>query len=124
MIKTLNKTILVGNLGKTPEFKQQGDVLLAELSLATHEVKSDGVGTYSQKTHWHKVTVFNEALLEHVVKHLEKGDCVYVTGPTRTNTWKDKNEVTRYDTYVSVSGGDNSIALIKKVSKNKDTNDN
>ena len=104
-MSSLNKVILIGNLGRDPEIRhtQSGDKI-ANLNLATSERWKDrNSGEYQERTEWHRVTVFG-ALADVVDKYVRKGSKVYIEGALKTRKWQDKDGQERYTTEVNVSG--------------------
>lgn len=99
---SVNKVILVGNLGKEPEVKsmQSGD-RVASFPIATSERwKDKATGERKEKTEWHKVTIFDERLVEIAEKYLRKGSKVYLEGQLQTRKWTDQNGQERYTTEI------------------------
>ncbi len=102
MAGSVNKVILVGNLGKDPEVRrmQSGDPIV-NLSLATSETWRDKAsGERKEKTEWHRVVIFNKNLAEVAEKYLRKGSKVYVEGSLQTRKWTDKDGQEKYSTEV------------------------
>ena len=102
MAGSVNKVILVGNLGKDPEVRrmQSGDPVV-NLSLATSETWRDKAsGERKEKTEWHRVVIFNKNLAEVAEKYLRKGSKVYVEGSLQTRKWTDKDGQEKYSTEV------------------------
>ena len=102
MAGSVNKVILVGNLGRDPETRQMQDGnSVANLSLATSESWRDkNTGERREKTEWHRVVIFNERLAEVAQKYLRKGSKVYVEGQLQTRKWTDQSGVEKYSTEV------------------------
>lgn len=99
---SVNKVILVGNLGKDPEVKsmQSGD-RVASFPVATSERwKDKATGERKEKTEWHKVAIFDERLVEIAEKYLRKGSKVYLEGHLQTRKWNDQNGQERYTTEI------------------------
>ena len=89
MAGSVSKTILVGRLGKDPEthtFQDGGKVV--NFSLATSDVWRDAQGARQEKTQWHDIAIFNEALAEVAARYLKKGSLVYLEGQNETRTWE------------------------------------
>jgi single-strand DNA-binding protein len=96
----VNKVIIVGNLGVTPELKQTAaGKSFCHLRLATNEVFKDKEGTRQERTEWHRVTVWQETAL-HCVKYLNKGQMVYVEGRLEHRSWEDADKKKRWATDV------------------------
>jgi single-strand DNA-binding protein len=95
---SVNKVILVGNLGSDPELKYTpSNRPLCNISLATNEVFKDKAGARQERTEWHRVTVWGEQA-ETCSKYLNKGRSVYVEGRLQTRSWDDKEGKKRYST--------------------------
>jgi len=102
MAGSVNKVILVGNLGKDPEVRRMtsGDPVV-NLSVATSESWRDKAsGERKEKTEWHRVVIFNKNLAEVAEKYLKKGAKVYVEGQLQTRKWTDKDGAEKYSTEV------------------------
>jgi single-strand DNA-binding protein len=102
MAGSVNKVILVGNLGKDPEVRRttSGDPIV-NLSLATSESWRDkSSGERKEKTEWHRVVIFNKNLADVAEKYLRKGSKVYVEGQLQTRKWTDKDGAEKYSTEV------------------------
>jgi single-strand DNA-binding protein len=102
MAGSVNKVILVGNLGKDPEVRRMtsGEPVV-NLSLATSESWRDKAsGERKEKTEWHRVVIFNKNLAEVAEKYLRKGAKVYVEGQLQTRKWTDKDGAEKYSTEV------------------------
>lgn len=97
---SVNKVILLGNLGKDPEVRStpSGDSV-ANLSLATSEKWTDKAGEKQERTEWHRVTLWGRTA-EIAGEYLSKGDTIYVEGKLQTRKWTDKEGVERYSTDV------------------------
>ena len=104
MAGSVNKVILVGNLGKDPETKSfQNGGKVVNLRLATSESWKDrSSGERKEKTEWHQVAIFDERLGEVAEKYLRKGSKVYLEGQIQTRKWQDQNGADRYTTEVVV----------------------
>jgi single-strand DNA-binding protein len=102
MAGSVNKVILVGNLGRDPEIRSTQDgTKIANLSLATSETWRDrSSGERKERTEWHRVVIFNEKLSEVAEKYLRKGSKIYVEGQLQTRKWTDKEGQERYSTEV------------------------
>ena len=102
MAGSINKVILVGNLGKDPEIRtlNSGD-RVANLSLATSESWRDRTsGERKEKTEWHRVVIFNDNLVKVAENYLKKGSKVYVEGTLQTRKWTDQSGAEKYSTEV------------------------
>lgn len=102
MAGSINKAILVGNLGRDPEIRSTSDgTRIANLSLATSEAWRDRQsGERRERTEWHRVVIFNERLVEVAEKYLRKGSKIYVEGALQTRKWTDNGGEERYSTEV------------------------
>jgi single-strand DNA-binding protein len=102
MAGSVNKVILVGNLGKDPETRRMsnGDPVVS-LRLATSESWRDKQsGERKEKTEWHSVVIFNENLAKVAEQYLKKGSKIYVEGQLQTREWQDKDGVKKYTTEI------------------------
>src|ERR1700754_2240337 len=102
MAGSVNKVILVGNLGKDPEVRnsQAGDKIVS-FTLATSETWNDkATGERKERTEWHRVVVFNTQIADVAERFLKKGAKVYVEGQLQTRKWTDQGGVERYSTEV------------------------
>ncbi len=102
MAGSVNKVILVGNLGRDPEARQMQDGNpVVNLSLATSESwKDKNTGERREKTEWHRVVIFNERLADVAQKFLKKGSKIYIEGQLQTRKWTDQSGVEKYSTEV------------------------
>ncbi|HVB18623.1 MAG TPA: single-stranded DNA-binding protein [Stellaceae bacterium] len=102
MAGSVNKVILVGNLGRDPEIRSTNDgTRIANLNLATSESWRDRVsGERKERTEWHRVVIFNENLVTIAEKYLRKGAKIYVEGALQTRKWTDQQGQERYSTEV------------------------
>lgn len=102
MAGSVNKVILVGNLGKDPEIRsmQSGDKV-ASFSIATSESwKDKSSGEKKEKTEWHRISVFNQGLVKVIENYVKKGSKVYIEGQLETRKWTDKDGQEKYTTEV------------------------
>jgi single-strand DNA-binding protein len=102
MAGSVNKVILVGNLGKDPEVRHTQDgKAIVNLSIATSESWRDkSSGERKERTEWHRVVIFNEALAKVAEQYLKKGSSVYLEGQLQTRKYTDKDGVEKYSTEV------------------------
>ena len=102
MAGSVNKVILIGNLGRDPEVRHTQDgTAIVHLSVATSETwKDKASGERKEKTEWHRVVMFNERLGEIAQKYLSKGSKVYLEGQLQTRKWTDQNGVEKYTTEI------------------------
>ena len=104
MAKSVNKVILLGNLGKDPEIKYTaGGTAVAKFTLATNERFKDKEGNWQDRTEWHNITCWAR-LAEIASEYLKKGRSVYIEGSLRTDSWDDKQTgQKKYSTYINAS---------------------
>ena len=102
MAGSVNKVILVGNLGKDPEVRHTQDGKpIVSISIATSESWRDKAsGERKEKTEWHRVVIFNENLAKVAEQYLKKGSTVYIEGQLQTRKYTDKDGVEKYSTEV------------------------
>ena len=107
MSRSLNKAILIGNVGSDPEIRTVGSgTRVAQFSLATSRNWTDQAGAKQEKTEWHRCVVWNSArgsgLADVVEKYVKKGEKIYVEGEIEYRQWQDKDGQTRYTTEIKV----------------------
>ena len=114
MAGSINKVILVGNLGKDPEIRRTQDGrAIANLSVATSETWRDkATGERKEKTEWHRVVIFNEGLAKVAEQYLKKGAKVYVEGALQTRKWTDQSGVEKYSTEVVLQGFNSNLTML------------
>ncbi len=102
MAGSVNKVILVGNLGRDPEVRKMGDGSpVVNLSLATSESWRDkNTGERREKTEWHRVVIFNENLAKVAQNYLKKGSTIYIEGQLQTRKWTDQSGQEKYTTEI------------------------
>ena len=102
MAGSVNKVILIGNLGRDPEVRHTNEgVPIVNMSLATSESWRDRAsGERRERTEWHRVVIFNEKLGEIAQKYLRKGSKVYLEGQLQTRKWTDQSGIEKYSTEV------------------------
>ena len=102
MAGSVNKVILVGNLGRDPEVRStQSGSKIVQLNIATSESwKDKGTGERKEKTEWHRVVIFNENLGGIAERFLKKGSTVYIEGQLQTREWTDNSGVKKYTTEI------------------------
>jgi len=114
MAGSVNKVILVGNLGRDPEsrsFQNGGKVV--ELRIATSESWKDrNSGERKEKTEWHTVKVFNEGLANVAERYLRKGSKVYIEGALTTRKWQDQQGQDRYSTEIVLQGFNSVLTML------------
>jgi single-strand DNA-binding protein len=114
MAGSVNKVILVGNLGKDPEIRRTQDGRpIANLSIATSETWRDkATGERKEKTEWHRVVIFNEGLCKVAEQYLKKGSTVYIEGALQTRKWTDQSGVEKYSTEVVLQGFNSTLTML------------
>ena len=114
MAGSVNKVILVGNLGKDPESRTFGNGgKVVSFSVATSENwKDKGSGERKEKTEWHNVSIFSEGLARVAEQYLKKGSKVYLEGQLETRKWQDQSGNDRYSTDVVLRNFNSSMVLL------------
>ena len=114
MAGSVNKVILVGNLGKDPEIRRTQDGRpIANLSVATSETWRDkATGERKEKTEWHRVVIFSEPLCKIVEQYLKKGAKVYIEGALQTRKWTDQSGAEKYSTEVVLQGFNSTLTML------------
>jgi single-strand DNA-binding protein len=114
MAGSVNKVILIGNLGADPEIRRTQDGRpIANLRVATSESWRDKTtGERKEKTEWHRVVVFNEGLCKIIEQYLKKGSKVYLEGALQTRKWQDKEGQDRYSTEVVLQGFNSQLTML------------
>jgi single-strand DNA-binding protein len=120
MAGSVNKVILIGNLGKDPEVRttQTGDKIVS-FALATSETWNDRAsGERKERTEWHRVVVFNEQIAGVAEKYLKKGAKVYVEGQLQTRKWTDQAGVERYSTEIVLARFKGEMTMLSSANGN------
>jgi single-strand DNA-binding protein len=114
MAGSVNKVILIGNLGADPEIKRTQDGRpIANLRLATTDTWRDKTsGERKEKTEWHRVVIFNEGLCKVAEQYLKKGAKVYVEGQLQTRKWTDQAGVEKYSTEVVLQNFNSTLTML------------
>ena len=114
MAGSVNKVILIGNLGRDPEIRRTQDGRpIANLRIATSETWRDkSSGERRERTEWHAVVIFNENLCRVVEQYLRKGSKVYVEGQLQTRKWQDQQGQDRYSTEVVLQGFNGTLTML------------
>jgi single-strand DNA-binding protein len=114
MAGSVNKVILVGNLGADPDIRRTQDGRpIVNLSVATSEIWRDkSTGERREKTEWHRVVIFNEGLAKVAENYLNKGSKVYLEGQLQTRKWQDQSGQDRYATEVVLQGFGGSLVML------------
>jgi single-strand DNA-binding protein len=116
MAGSVNKVILIGNLGADPEIRRTQDGKpIANLRIATSETWRDkATGERREKTEWHRVVIFNEGLCRVVEQYVKKGSKVYIEGALQTRKWTDQQGVERYSTEVVLQGFNSQLTMLDR----------
>jgi single-strand DNA-binding protein len=114
MAGSVNKVILIGNLGADPEIRRTQDGRpIANLRIATSESWRDkATGERKEKTEWHRVVIFNEGLCRIAEQYLKKGSKVYLVGALQTRKWQDKDGQDKYSTEVVLQGFNSQLTML------------
>lgn len=114
MAGSLNKVMLIGNLGADPEIRSfQNGGKVANLRIATSETWKDrNTGERQERTEWHSVAIFSEGLVGVVERYLRKGSKVYVEGQLQTRKWQDQSGNDRYSTEVVIRGMNGTLTML------------
>lgn len=114
MAGSVNKVILVGNVGQDPEIRQfQNGGQVCSFSLATSENwKDKNTGERREKTEWHRISIFNEGLVRVVQSYVKKGSKLYIEGQLETRKWQDQNGVDKYTTEVVLRGYGGNLTML------------
>jgi single-strand DNA-binding protein len=114
MAGSVNKVILIGNLGRDPEVRtfSNGNKVV-NLRIATSETwKDKSTGERKEKTEWHTVAIFSEGLVSVVERYLKKGSKVFVEGKLQTRKWQDQNGQDRYSTEIVIQGLGGTLTML------------
>jgi single-strand DNA-binding protein len=114
MAGSVNKVILVGNLGKDPEVRRlQNGNPVVNLTVATSDTWRDkGTGERKEKTEWHRVVIFSEGLAKVAEQYLKKGAKVYIEGALQTRKWTDPQGVEKYSTEIVLQGFNSTLTML------------
>ena len=114
MAGSVNKVILVGNLGRDPEVRSfQNGGKVCNLRIATSETWKDrNTGERREKTEWHSVAIFSEGLVRVCEQYLRKGSKIYIEGKLQTRKWQDQSGQDRYSTEVVLQGFDATLVML------------
>ena len=114
MAGSVNKVILVGNLGRDPEIRATQDGReIANLNIATSENwKDKQTGERREKTEWHRVAIFNEGLVRVAKNYLRKGSKVYIEGALQTRKWTDQSGMEKYSTEVVLQNYNGNLTML------------
>jgi single-strand DNA-binding protein len=116
MAGSVNKVILIGNLGADPEIRRTQDGRpIANLRVATSDSwKDKTTGERREKTEWHRVVIFNENLCRIAEQYLKKGSKVFIEGALQTRKWQDQSGQDRYSTEVVLQGFRGELTLLDR----------
>lgn len=113
MAGSVNKVILIGNIGRDPEIRQSADGRkIVNLALATSETWKDKSGERKEKTEWHRVVIFNQGLAGIAERYVKKGTKLYVEGSLQTRKWTDNSGAERYTTEVVLGNYSGEMTLL------------
>ena len=114
MAGSINKVILIGNLGADPEVRTfQNGGKVCNLNIATSENwKDKNTGEKREKTEWHRVAIFNDGLVRVAEQYLKKGSKVYLEGQLQTRKWQDQSGNDRYSTEVVLQGFNGTLVML------------
>ncbi len=114
MAGSVNKVILVGNLGKDPEVRRmQNGNPVVNLTVATSDTWRDkATGERKEKTEWHRVVIFSEGLAKVAEQYLKKGAKVYIEGALQTRKWTDPQGVEKYSTEIVLQGFNSTLTML------------
>jgi single-strand DNA-binding protein len=117
MAGSVNKVILIGNLGADPEVRRTQDGRpIVNLRLATSETWRDkNSGERKERTEWHRVVIFNENLCKVAEQYLKKGSKIYLEGQLQTRKWQDQSGQERYSTEVVLQGFSSQLTMLDRV---------
>ena len=115
MSGSVNKVILIGNLGKDPEVRRTQDGKpICNLTIATSEAWRDKAsGERKEKTEWHRIVIFSEPLAKVAEQYLKKGSKVYVEGSLQTRKWTDQSGTEKYSTEVVLQGYGGALTMLE-----------
>ena len=116
MAGSVNKVILIGNLGADPEVRRMQDGRpVVNLRVATSESWRDkATGERKEKTEWHRVVIFNEGLAKIAEQYLKKGSKIYLEGALQTRKWTDQQGVEKYSTEVVLQGFNSALTMLDR----------
>jgi single-strand DNA-binding protein len=116
MAGSVNKVILIGNLGKDPEVRRMQDGRpVVNLSVATSDTWRDkATGERRERTEWHRVVIFNENLCRIVEQYLKKGSKVYLEGSLQTRKWQDQSGQDKYTTEIVLQGFNGNLTMLDR----------
>lgn len=124
MTGSVNKVILIGNLGKDPEVRSfQNGGKVCNLTVATSESWRDkNSGERQERTEWHRVAIFSEGLVRIAEQYLRKGSSAYIEGQLETRKWQDQNGQDKYSTEVVLRGIGSTLTMLDRKSDGQSDN--
>lgn len=125
MAGSVNKVIILGNLGKDPEIRRTQDGKpICNLTVATSETwKDKSSGERKEKTEWHRVVIFSEPLCKVAEQYLKKGSKIYIEGALQTRKWTDQSGVEKYSTEVVIQGFNSALTMLDGPAKGERNDD-
>ena len=119
---SINKVIIIGNLGKDPEIKQTKDGKeIANFSIATSESwKDKSTGEKKEKTEWHKISIFSQGLVNIVKQYVKKGSKLYIEGALQTRKWTDDSGAEKYSTEIVLKDYNSTLQILNSMEKELD----
>ena len=126
MPSSINKVILVGNLGQNPEVRQSDNGMkIVTFSVATTESwKDKATGEKKERTEWHRIVIFSNGLGELAEKYLTKGSRVYIEGALRTRKWQGNDGVDKYTTEIVISNFNGTFVMMGSGGGNNSSSSN
>ena len=123
MVGSVNKVILLGNLGRDPEIRSmQSGSKMANFSIATSKRWKDrSTQEQKEKTSWHNIVIFGDGLVDIVEKYVKKGAKIYIEGELQTRKWQDQDGNDRYSTEVILQGYNSNLTLLGSRNNNSDS---
>ncbi|MFT4718255.1 MAG: single-strand DNA-binding protein [Rickettsiales bacterium] len=120
---TINKVILVGNLGNDPEIRSTSDGReIANFSLATSESwKDKNTGERKSKAEWHRIVIFSQGLVGIVKSYLKKGTKIYLEGQLQTRKWTDNSGIEKYTTEIVLQNFNSTLSILDSKQSSSDT---
>ena len=119
---TINKVIIIGNLGQDPEIRKTQDGReIANFSIATSEKWFDkSTGEKKEKTEWHRVAIFSQGLVGIAKSYIKKGSKLYIEGALQTRKWKDGNGIEKYSTEIVLQNFNSTLQILNSSEKEID----
>lgn len=119
---TINKVIIIGNLGQDPEIRKTQDGReIANFSIATSEKWFDkSTGEKKERTEWHKISVFSQGLVDIIKQYVKKGSKLYIEGALQTRKWKDGNGIEKYSTEIVLQNFNSTLQILNSSGKEID----